>query len=87
MPTPNRVEQLGPRLARTDARHWATDVVASERRRRPFYRDWIRPHEGFMATDSHRSEFAINSALDKAIDGVDEIIAMKLRMEAENRTS
>jgi hypothetical protein len=37
-----------------------------------------------MATDRHRSLLTINSALDKAIDGVDEIIAMKLRMEAEN---
>src|SRR5258708_27852631 len=48
---------------------------------RPFYRDWIGPHEGFMAADGHRSELAINSALDKTIDGLDKIVAVELRTE------
>jgi len=37
-----------------------------------------------MAADGHRSELAINSALDKTIDGLDKIVAVELRMEAKN---
>jgi hypothetical protein len=42
------------------------------------------PDESFMAGDSHRSVLAINSTLDKAIDGVDEVVATELGVEAEN---
>jgi hypothetical protein len=47
--------------------------MAGERRWRPLYRDWIRPDKGFMAADSDRCVLTINSALDKAIDGIDKI--------------
>src|SRR5258708_20918732 len=53
---------------------------------RPLYRDWIGPHEGFMAADGHRSELAINSALDKTIARLDRIVAVELRMESKNLT-
>src|SRR5258708_22709226 len=79
---PGRLAQ--PQLRANRGAAFSHRFLAGERRWRPFYRDWIGPHEGFMAADGHRSELAINSPLDKTIDGTAKIVAVELRMEAKN---
>src|SRR5262249_34464659 len=78
----HRIAQAQPRAHRGAAfRH---RLLAGEGGRGPFDRNWIGAHESLMAARGDGSMLAIDPALNKTIDRVDEIVAIELRMKAEH---
>src|SRR3972149_7844259 len=62
-------------------------LLAGKRGRRPINRDRVGPHEGLVPSHRYRGMLAIDPALDESVDRVDEIVAVKLGVEAEHRAA
>ena len=55
-----------------------------ERRRRPFDRDRVAVHRGRLAAEGDRERFAVDARFQLPVDRVEEIVAVKLRVETED---
>ena len=85
MPMPMPVaggQAAGARARRLRAS--GTALGRGERRRRPFDRDRIAVHRGRLPAEGDRERLAIDARFEQPVDGVDEVVAVELRVEAED---
>ena len=61
--------------------------LIGKRGRRPFDRDRIGPDQRLMTAERDRGMLAIDAALHEAVGRLDEIVAVELRVEAEDRAA
>ena len=79
-----RVAAAGRSDAAPPSRHCAHRRLAGECRGRPFDRDGIGPNQGFVPADGNGSLLAIDPALHEAIGCFEKVVAVELRVEAED---
>src|SRR5207302_2022119 len=56
-----------------------------QRRGRPFDRDWVAPYFGRVAAVRDGKRFPVDARFEEAVDRIEEVVAVELRVEAEDR--